>query len=254
MVVATQISDRGFFKKGYGETGFPMLVPSSLVRERTKLAGLGGSRWTPKVRRWYQRLLSGATHHTSNGRVLRVITLTTAPSARDLELNSSFQVLKKRILRKWPCRFDYWKLRTSEGNGVLHIIYSGIYIPVAWLKRNWREVHGGSYIVYIQKLRGKRKRMVNYLMGHYLPSHGERGIYSRMSWSWGWVFRGFAGAWKYTWKTANTFYEALYDWNKLMRRTDPLFYYKMKRNLLYEQTVLKKRGIMGTVVFSQVVS
>jgi len=39
-----------------------------------------------------------------------------------------------------------------------------------------------------------------------------------------------------------------------MRRKDPLWYYKEKRNLLYEQTLLKKRGIIGTVVFSQVVS
>ncbi len=213
-------------------------MQSSLVTESTKLAvetvrrpadsGRRTSSWTPKVRRWYQRLLSGATHHKANGRILRVITLTTRPEARDLDLNASFLALRKRILRKWPCKFDYWKLRTSEGNGVLHIIYSGIYIPVAWLKQNWREIHGGSYIVFIQKLRGRRKHVVNYL--------------------------GFAGAWKYTWKRASTFYDAIYDWNKLMRRKDPEYYYKMKRNLLYEQTLLKKRGIMGTVVFSQVVS
>ena len=222
-------------------------MQSSLVTEGTKLAGRSRSRWTPKVRRWYQRILSGATHHQAQGRILRVITLTTRPEARDLDLNASFQALKKRILRKWPCKFDYWKLRTSEGNGVLHIVYSGIFIPVAWLKQSWREIHVGSYIVYIQKLRGKRKRVVNYLMGHYLPSHGDLGIYSRMSWSWGWVFRGFAGAWKYTWKRASTFYDAIYDWNKLMRRKDPEYYYKMKRNLLYKQTVLKKVGIRSVV-------
>lgn len=227
-------------------------MQTSLVKERTNLATAPRSRWTPKVRRWYHRILSGATHHQANGRILRVITLTTRPEARDRDLNADFQALKKRILRKWPCRFDYWKLRTSEGHGVLHIVYSGIFIPVAWLKQAWAAVHGGSHIVYIQKLRGNRKRVVNYLMGHYLPSHADRyEIYSRMSWSWGWVFRGFAGAWKYTWKTANTFYEALEAWNRLMRRSDPLWFYREKRGLLYEQTVLKKRGIIGTVVFSQ---
>lgn len=75
-----------------------------------------------------------------------------------------------------------------------------------------------------------------------------------MSWSWSWVFRGFATAWAYVWKNGDTMYEAIYDWNKLMRRKDPEYYYKMRRKLIYEQTVLKKRGIMGTVVFSQEVS
>jgi len=70
-----------------------------------------------------------------------------------------------------------------------------------------------------------------------------------MSWSWGWVFRGFCGAWRYFWKKGPTMYDAIYDWNKLMRRKDPEYYYKMKRNKLYVQTVLKKRGIMGIVTF-----
>jgi len=214
-----------------------MLVPSSLVTEPTQLAGTQRpfrSRWSPKARRWYQRLLSGLTHHQAQGRILRVMTLTTCPGAQDLDLNASFQALKKRILRKWPCKFNYWKLRTSEGNGVLHIIYSGIFIPVAWIKQNWAEVHGGSYIVFMQKLRGKRKSMVNYLMSHYLPAHADdRGIYARMSWSWGWVFRGFAGAWRWFWKRGPTMLDAIEGWTMLMRREEPLISYKRMRGRLY---------------------
>jgi len=202
----------------------------------------GTGPWGPKARRWYQRVLSGVTHHLANRRRLRVMTLTTAPSARDLDLNADFQTLRKRILRRWPrSGFEYWKLRTSEGNGVLHIIYSGPYIPVAWLKQSWNDIHGGSYIVYLQQLRGKRKRVVNYLMGHYLPAHDDHRIYSRMSWSWGWVFRGFAGAWRWIYKQGPTFGKALVKWTRLMRRENPLLYYKMARGLLFEQTILKKR-------------
>lgn len=201
-------------------------------------------------------MLSGVTHHEANRRRIRVITLTTSPRARALgaDLNADFQVLRKRIMRRWPgAGFQYWKLRTSEGNGVLHILYVGPYIPQSWLSQNWDEVHN-SYIVYIQEFKRRRKRLVSYLLSHYLPSHGGRGLYTRMSWSWGWVFRGFASAWAYVWKHGDTMYDAIYTWNKLMRREDPYYYYKMKRGLLYEQTLLKKRGIMGTVVFSQVVS
>ncbi len=115
--------------------------PSSLVRVPTKLAkeiphSAGGfvSSWSPKARRWYQRVLSGVTHHLANRRQLRVITLTSGPRAPpQSEINASWQVLRKRIVRKWSVRMEYWKLRTSEGNGVLHIIYSGPYIPQRWL-------------------------------------------------------------------------------------------------------------------------
>lgn len=229
-----------------------MFSSPSLVREPTKLATDGPrSRWSPKARRWYQRLLSGATHHQAMGHQLRVITLTTSPearAARGLDLNDSFQVLAKRIKRKWGIRFDYWKLRTSEGNGVLHIIYAGSFIPVTWLKQNWIEIHR-SPIVFIQKLRGKRKRMINYLMGHYLPAHaGDAGIYSRMSWSWGWVFRGFAGAWRWFWRRGPTMTDTIVEWNKLMRRGDPLTSYKRMRGLLWKQTKLKKEGIIVSMV------
>ncbi len=228
-----------------------MFSSSSLVREPTKLAtDRPRSRWSPKARRWYQRLLSGATYHQANRRILRVITLTTSPASRadrDLDLNDSFQVLRKRILRKWGSRFDYWKLRTSEGNGVLHIIYAGSYIPVTWLKQNWTEIHR-SPIVFIQKLRGKRKRMINYLMGHYLPAHDHGGIYTRMSWSWGWVFRGFAGAWKWFWKRGPTMTDCLVEWNRLMRRGDPLTSYKRMRGLLWKQQKLKKDGTIVSMV------
>jgi len=231
-----------------------MLVSSSLVTEPTKVATHGfKSRWSPKARRWYQRLLSGVTHHQGNRRRLRVITLTSGPAALGLDLNDSFQALLKRIRRRWASSgFEYWKLRTSEGLGVLHIIFSGPWIPHSWLSRSWEEVHA-SPIVYIQELRQTRKKMISYLMRHYLPAHDDGRLYTRMSWSWGWVFRGFVGAWRWFWKRGPTRYDAIFEWNKLMCRAEPLVYYKMKRGTLYEQTVLKKRGIMGTVVFSQAV-
>jgi len=223
---------------------------SSLVREPTKRAMRPASRWSPKARRWFQRMLSGVTHHEANRRRIRVITLTTSPRARALgyDLNADFQVLRKRIIRKFGVKFNYWKLRTSEGNGVLHILYVGAWIPQSWLSQNWDEVHN-SPVVWIQEFKRRRKKLVSYLMSHYLPSHGDGRLYTRMSWSWGWVFRGFASAWRYVWKHGNTMYEAIYDWNKLMRRKDPEYYYKMKRNKLYVQTLLKKRGNYGIVTF-----
>ncbi|MBA7708000.1 hypothetical protein ES703_116887 [subsurface metagenome] len=211
-------------------------MQSSLVKEPTKLAVK--SRWSPKARRWYQRVLSGITHHQANRRQLRVITLTSSVIApHQNKINASWQVLRKRIMRKWSMKMEYWKLRTSEGNGVLHIIYAGPWIPQSWLSKSWGEIHN-SPIVYIQKMRFKRKRLVSYLMSHYLPAHDDGGLYTRMSWSWGWVFRGFVGAWRWFWKRGPTRYDAINEWNKLMRRADPLLYWKISRNKLYKQTKL----------------
>jgi len=222
----------------------PVLDPFRRPASAASPSTPGRGPWGPKARRWFQRILSGVTHHTANRRRLRIMTLTTSPEARarGLDLNDSFQILRKRLLRRYPVTgFEYWKLRTSEGNGVLHIVYSGPFISIAWLKQVWSEIHGGSYIVYLQLLRGKSKRVVNYLMGHYMTSHDNHRIYSRMSWSWGWVFRGFAGAWRWTYRTSKTFLQALVSWNRLMRSDNPLLYYKMKRGLLFTQTLLQKR-------------
>ena len=221
-------------------------MQSSLVRVPTNLTArfskAGGSSWSPKARRWYQRLLSGVTHNQANRRQLRVITLTTSLEARGLDVNRSFQALKQRIRRRWPVTgFEYWKFKTSEGNGVLHIIYSGPYIPQRWLSRNWSEIHN-SHIVYIQKMRFRRKRLVNYLMSHYLPAHDHGRLYTRMSWSWSWVFRGFCGAWRWFWRKGPTMYDAIFEWDKLMRRAEPLISYKRMRGMLYKQTKLIKKG------------
>jgi len=53
--------------------------------------------------------------------------------------------------------------------------------------RNWNEIHGAK-IVDIRKVRGE-KRIARYLISNYLVNQ----TFVRMSWSWGWVFRGFVG-------------------------------------------------------------
>lgn len=56
-----------------------------------------------------------------------------------------------------------------------------------WLSRVWKEVHGAE-IVDIRKAFGKHGA-AGYL-AKYMSKAGER-----YSWSWGWVYRGFAGVW-----------------------------------------------------------
>jgi len=88
----------------------------------------------------------------------------------------------------------YWKIRTNEGNGVLHIIFRGKYIPQKWLSEQWAEIHK-SRIVDIRSLRETKKGLRGiafYLVGDYLAKQS----FERMSWGYSWVFPGFVGCWK----------------------------------------------------------
>ena len=147
------------------------------------------SSWSTKQKRAYQRLLSGLTRAKALGKRVRFMTLTSSPESRYKELTRHFQVLRKRIERAFG-KIKYMKFNTNEGYGVLHVVYMGPFIPQRWLSRNWNEIHGAK-IVDVRKIRGE-KRLARYLISNYLVTQ----TFVRMSWSWGWVFRGFVGVWK----------------------------------------------------------
>jgi len=147
------------------------------------------SKWSFKQKRGFQRLLSGLTRAKALNKTVRFMTLTSSPTSKWRQINPHFQVLRKRIQRNFG-KMDYIKFRTNEGYGVLHILYVGPYIPQRWLSRNWNEIHDAK-IVDIREVKGE-KRIARYLLSNYLVTQ----TFVRMSWSWGWVFRGFVGWWK----------------------------------------------------------
>ena len=142
-----------------------------------------------KRNRAYHRVLSGFTRAKALGKNVRFITLTSSPTSKYRQINPHFQVLRKRIDRHFG-KIEYIKFRTNEGHGVLHVLYTGPFIPQKWLSRNWNEIHEAK-IVDIRKVKGE-KRLARYLISNYLVNQ----TFVRMSWSWGWVFRGFVGWWK----------------------------------------------------------
>jgi len=173
---------------GFGERKRKAPAPSldSNIRNLPKR-----SVWSAKQKRAFHRLLSGLTRAKTLGKKLRFMSLTSSPSSSFDELNAHFQVLRKRVKRKFGAKIDYIKFKTNEGYGVLHIIFVGAFIPQRWLSRNWAEIHGAK-IVDVREVRGE-KRLTRYLISNYLVSQ----TFVRMSWSWGWVFRGFVNLWKW---------------------------------------------------------
>ena len=150
--------------------------------------------YTKKQRRAFQRLMSGLTVGKSRRERLRFMTLTSSPESVGRNLNADFRALKMRILRKYGFKMKYWKIRTNEGNGVLHIIFRGKYIPQKWLSEQCADIHK-SPIVDIRSLHETRKGLtgiVFYLVGNYLAKQS----FERMSWGYNWVFPAFVRSWR----------------------------------------------------------
>lgn len=95
-----------------------------------------------------------------------------------------------------PIQFEYLAMKTSEGNGVYHIIFAGDYLPVDWLHSNWTRIHGAGtgrtkrISIWIRYLRnqGDYDRIQQYVMGHYLADQDK---YVNHSQSRGWLFPGY---------------------------------------------------------------
>lgn len=118
-----------------------------------------------------------------------------------------------RILRKHHFKMKYWKIRTNEGNGVLHLVFRGKFIPQRWLSEQWAEIHK-SPIVDIRSLYETRKGLtgiVFYLVGNYLAKQS----FERMSWGYSWVFPAFVKSWKSLIEKYG-FKQALSLWKRLL--------------------------------------
>jgi hypothetical protein len=153
-------------------------------------------------KRRFHRLISGLNVGAAQNERVRFMTLTTATGVKR-HINKSFDALKKRIQRATykkdgfrGFKFNrYFKLETEEGNGVLHIVYRGRFIPQEWLSKIWAKIHEGSYIVDIRELHWRRgtRKLTNYLIVNYLQSQKTL----RMSYGWKWVWLGFCRSWEH---------------------------------------------------------
>lgn len=175
-----------------------------------------------KAKRIFQRMITGLQIASNQNRDMRFLTLTTSNEKRysrhkvgetsegkpiweqkERTLKDSFDILRQRIKRARVNRegftgFNlnkYYCLRTSEGNGVLHLIFwGGNYIPLTWLKNAWHDIHG-AYQVNIQFVHNK-KRTVGGLVGYLLDNYLLNQPIKRMSYGWGWAWLGFCKSWE----------------------------------------------------------
>lgn len=145
--------------------------------------------WSSKQVRAYKRIQSGFSVASSKRETVRFITLTSAVGVRSL--SKDFGVLAKRIRRKYGT-FEYIRVSTNEGNGVIHVLYRGSYIPQVWLSRTWNDIHH-SPVVDIRQVKMHRG-LSSYVVSQYVSN--QKSSYQRCASSWNWIYYGWSKTWK----------------------------------------------------------
>lgn len=157
--------------------------------------------------RIFHVIKSGFTRADHFHRHLRALHLTSYVNYDRSRLSRDFQVLRKRIEHEFDFSMEYVKVNTGEGNGVIHCVYFPVgldgssvgfnvgFIPQRWLSETWANITGGSSVVWISDLHFRKgaNRLVSYLVSQYFS--GQSAL-ERVSYSHGWVFRGFRTLWR----------------------------------------------------------
>lgn len=170
-----------------------------------------------KKGRYYHCLVSGMKWHKKDQQYF--LTLTSAPGSPGLYKSFNHLVtlvrmatpntlvkgdyMSRKEALKWfqkddldKClTFEYCKLQTSEGCGVLHIVFAGSRLPIKFIRAVWSKIHDARQIVikHVEKDdEDDNKRLKNYLMKQYL--YGQDG-FIRYSCSGGWIYPGYRDDW-----------------------------------------------------------
>jgi hypothetical protein len=218
-----------------------------------------------KQRRAFQTVLSGLKFARFGGKQVRFLTLTTSVLQANVcdyditqDLTKNFQVMYKRIKRYSPWRlykegyisdnkmkskyrnagitkkfdFEYFKVQTNEGNGVLHILYRGEWLPYNFLVDNWQDIHI-SWDINIKYVNmDDIKEASSYVVSQYMSS--QESSYVRSSQSWKWIFRGFKSKWyllKYHYrKFPSCFKNNLFDiWDNILKEYAENYFYPQRK-------------------------
>ena len=196
-------------------------VPIKLERE--KKIGL----WSKKQKRSFNAIKTGLNLARRENKNVRFLTLTTSDIQSqevgydERQLNGHHRKFKQRVQRMTPAKmvkdgyikakdlrkyypelkpgqnlsYDYFKIQTNEGNGVIHSLFKGNYLPYNYVVDNWNDLHN-SWDVNIKAVKNGKEsvqKVSSYVVSQYLST--QKSSYVRSSQCWHWLFRGYRKAW-----------------------------------------------------------
>jgi hypothetical protein len=94
---------------------------------------------------------------------------------------------------------QYLMVRTSEGNGVLHVCFvAPEFLPKRWISASWLEItRGVSRIIRIFEVRHLDRKSDCKKMARYMTQYvAGQDLFERFSYSWSWIFKGAVRAWR----------------------------------------------------------
>jgi len=162
-----------------------------------------------RFKRMYHRVRSGLERQGN----VRLLTLTSSPSSGDFQ--QDFRKLIMRLRRRGLVT-DYIRCpeKTQTGLRHDHILFRGSYIEQAYLSYLWREIHN-SPVVDIRRVGGRHR------LACYLANYLAKSPSGRYSYSWDWVWKGFAKSWKILKRVSRelgwTYQELLTNWQWCVR-------------------------------------
>lgn len=154
----------------------------------------------------------------------------TSSKARGFEyLKRDWIVLLKRC-REFFGQFDYCMIKTHEGHGVIHLLFHCDWAEQfrldalhSFFSVNWAEIHGAE-VVWIRKTYGV-KRLAGYLVQYLASQKGE----TRISWSWGWVHRGFVHDWEKVKHLQPDIKKAIQVWDWYLEQDSVWLKYRLRK-------------------------
>jgi hypothetical protein len=136
------------------------------------------------------------------------------------ELHGAKKSIKYPLLyARFRFKFKYFKLKTKEGGGVLHIVFRKAYnvpkIPFEWLSNQWSKIWG-SPRVNISEIKVKDSQKLSmYLVGQYFAKQPV----IRMSYGHQWVYQGFKKSFSHLIEVYG-YRRAIEIWQKKMQNND----------------------------------
>src|SRR5450759_3090244 len=136
------------------------------------------------------------------------------------ELHSDKKAIKySQLYGLFKFKFKYFKLKTSEGGGVMHIVFRKGYnvpkIPFQWLSLQWNKIWF-SPRVNISEIKIRNADMLSmYLLGQYFAKQPV----IRMSYGHQWVYQGFKKSFNHLIEVYG-FKRAIEIWQKRMSNND----------------------------------
>ncbi|MBA7535979.1 hypothetical protein ES705_28242 [subsurface metagenome] len=177
------------------------LLDTYATSRRKASSYLGGSKNLDnnrRVRRFYQRYFTGV----GVGGRLRILSLTSSDEAvcEGYDIHRDFEVLKKRLRRRWGS-FEYIGVKeVKDDREHLHLVFRGSYMEQVQLSAMWASIHKSPVVdvrhIYSWVRRdGHKVKVWNNPKGgaRYLAKYLAKEAVNRYWASYNWVFSGWVG-------------------------------------------------------------